>query len=61
MLEKNCNKLCVKTFYGFGSYFIVKNSFVAPVGVYGACRCIVALFCIWCGVGVAGLWGGINY
>ena len=35
----------------------MKNSFVAPVGFYVACRCIVGLCgVVWC-VGVVGLWG----
>ena len=35
----------------------MKNSFVAPVGFYGACRGIVGLCGVWCGVGVVGVWG----
>ena len=35
----------------------MKNSFVALVGFYGACRCIVGLCGVWWCVGVVGLWG----
>ena len=35
----------------------MKSSFVALVGFYGACRGIVGLCGVWCGVGVVGLWG----
>ena len=35
----------------------MKNVFVAPVGFYGACRCIVGLCGGWWFVGAVGLWG----